>query len=527
MNHLVRPSKAKSRARTLLPTLIAGLALSAPSCRIPELEGPLQGPSMPSSFSWFKRSVPDVPVVPPSPEEAGTATLDEKSDVEQVGFTRLEMAADTYENSALISWRDFFDDPNLLVLIEEAMVGNQELRILNQDIQIAYNEVSARRGAILPFFTLGAGAGVDKPGLFTREGAVESQLDVKPGVAFPEPLPNFLVAANISWEIDIWRKLRNARDAATLRYLGTCDGQAYMVTRLVSEVAEKYYELMSLDNQMQILDKTIEIQEQSLELAKARKAAGRDTELAVQRFQAEVRKNQSEKLIILQQIVEVENRINFLVGRYPQPVMRSTSSFLDLNLQPLCAGLPAQILQNRPDVRQAEKELSAAGLDVKVARARFYPSLIVNAGVGYNAFNAKYLFSTPDSLIYNVAGDLVAPVINRSAIQADYLTANAQQLQCVYNYQQVILNAYTEIVNRLSKVENYQASIEIKKQQLAALEASVDSATKLFQNARAEYVEVLLAQRDMMEARMVLIETKQQQLAAAITAYQALGGGSF
>jgi multidrug efflux system outer membrane protein len=135
------------------------------------------------------------------------------------------------------------------------------------------------------------------------------------------------------------------------------------------------------------------------------------------------------------------------------------------------------------------------------------------------------LFLTPESLIGNVAGNLVVPLINTKAIQAEYLTANAKQLQAVYNYQRVILTAFTEVINRVSKEENYRRSIEIKRQQLESLQASVDTASKLFQSARTEYVEVLLAQRDLMEARMVLIETKKEQLAAVVNAYQALGGG--
>ncbi|MFH1300875.1 MAG: TolC family protein, partial [Planctomycetota bacterium] len=195
------------------------------------------------------------------------------------------------------------------------------------------------------------------------------------------------------------------------------------------------------------------------------------------------------------------------------------------NLHALNIGVPSQMLENRPDIRQAEAELQAAGLEVKVARARFYPSLVLNAGVGYEAFNPRYLFLTPESLIYNAAGELVAPLINRRAIKADYLSANAKQLQAVYTYQRTVLNAFTEVVNRINKVENYARSVEIKMQQLEALESSVDVASKLFQNARADYVDVLLAQRDLQDAKMVLIETKQQQLAAVVNTYQALGGG--
>ena len=248
----------------------------------------------------------------------------------------------------------------------------------------------------------------------------------------------------------------------------------------------------------------------------------------IQRFQAEVRKNQSERLIVNQQIVETENRINYLMGRFPQHVDRQTANFFNLNLPMIYVGVPPQLLQFRPDIRQAERELAAAGLDVKVARANFYPKLVMSAGVGYEAFNTKYLFLTPESLIYNTAGNLVAPLINRSAIRAEYLTANARQMQAVYNYQRIVLNAFTEVINRLSKVQNYTVSLDIKKQQLDSLESAVNVATNLFQAARpgVDYMDVLFAQRDLVDARTVFIETKREQLSAIVNAYQALGGGA-
>ena len=345
------------------------------------------------------------------------------------------------------------------------------------------------------------------------------------GGPFPNPLPDFMVAADISWQIDIWRQLRNARDAAGLRYLGTIDGRNYVVTRLVAEIAENYYQLMALDKQLETLDGTIALMEQSLELAKAQKEGARGTELGVQRFLAEVRKNQSQKLIVRQEIIQTENRINFLCGRYPQPVERVSARFLELQLQTLRVGVPSELLQNRPDIREAERELQAAGLDIRVARASFFPKLIITSGVGYEAFQPQYLFFTPESLIYGVAGGLVAPFINRRAIQADFMNANARQLEALYEYQRKVLNAFTEVINRVSKVQNYTASIELKTQQLASLEAAVEVANKLFQNARVEYLDVLTALRDRNDARIVLIETKQEQLAAIVSAYQALGGG--
>lgn len=430
-------------------------------------------------------------------------------------------------NSYHIPLHQFFGDPVLVDLIRQAMTGNQELRILAEEINIARNEVTARSGEYRPFVNYGLGAGIDKSSRFTRNGAVEDSLEVAPGHGFPEPLPDFMVAANISWELDVWNKLRNAQRSAAMRYFGTREGRNYILTRLVAEIAENYYELLALDNRMLILNRTIEIQQKSLEIAQAKKEAGRETELSVQRFQAEVRKNESEKLLIQQEIVETENRINFLVGRYPQPVERQTVDYIGLNLNMLSTGLPSELLQNRADIRQAEREIAAARLNIEVARARFYPSFGIHAGVGLNAHNMKYLLSTPESLLYNATVDLVGPLINKRAIQADYRTANAEQLQAVYHYQRTILNAYIEVVNHMSKAENYRQSIEIKKGQLIALEKSVEVANNLFQNARAEYVEVLLAQRELMEARMLLIDTKNEQLSAFVNTYQALGGGSF
>ena len=179
---------------------------------------------------------------------------------------------------------------------------------------------------------------------------------------------------------------------------------------------------MAHDKQLETLDGTIALQERSLGMARNLKEGVRATELAVQRFQAEVRKNQSQKLIIRQQIIETENQVDFLLGRYPQPVERDSTGFIDKNLRTLQIGIPSQLLMNRPDIREAERNLQAAGLDIRFARANFYPKLFINGTVGYEAFNTKYLFISPTSLIYSVAGDLVAPVINKAAIRADYMS---------------------------------------------------------------------------------------------------------
>jgi multidrug efflux system outer membrane protein len=429
----------------------------------------------------------------------------------------------TADSSARLRVEEFFTDPLLVSLIGEAVANNLDLKILAQDIDIAAFELLARRGAILPQVSVRATAGVERSSKFTRDGAVEENLTVD-GRRLPSPLPDFLLGAEASWQIDIWRQLRNARDAAGLRVLATTDGRTFAVTRLVADIADNYYALLALDQRLATFDQIITTQEQSLKVATALRDAGRANELGVQRFTAEVRRNRSERLLVQQEVVERENRINFLAGRFPQPVERSATKIQDVTLPAVCVGMPAQLLANRPDIRRAERELAAAGLDVNVARADFLPRLDITGGLGFRAFHPRFLFQ-PETFVANAAGGLVAPLINRQAIAAAYQTANARQLQALYDYQRVILDAVTEVTTRLRAADNFGQSIEVRKQQLQALETSVEVATKLFQNARAEYSEVLFTTRDLLEARQQLIETKRQQLQAIVFAYQALGGG--
>ncbi len=504
MNQLLSLSNTKQKKRTIAIAIACSFLLVLPSC-IPNLRHPAPGPNLPERFNLRQpESGPDMPEV---------------------------FEATSSENSSQVRIEEFFDDPMLISLIHQGLVNNQELRILSEDVLIASYEILARQGAYLPFVTAGGGVSLNRFSQYTPEGAGIRDDPFLPGKFLPNPLPNYTLGPAFFWTPDIWRQLHNAKDAAAMRYFATGEGRNYFVTQLVAEIADNYYGLIALDKRLEVLDSIIALQEQSLRFAQFAKEAARGTELAVQRFQAEVRKNQSEKLIVNQDIIQVENRINFLVGRFPQPVERWTGEFIDLKLHPLGVGAPSQLLQNRPDIRQAEREIAAAGLDVKVARKRFYPVMTITSGVGYEAFNPRYLFITPEALVANVAGNLVGPLINFKAIKADYLGANARQLQTVYNYQRVIINAVTEVINRLSKVQYYRRSIDIKKQQVQALEASVVAATRLFQNPRGDtridYLDVLTAQRDLWEARRVLIDTKREQMSAIVNTYQALGGGGY
>ena len=263
-------------------------------------------------------------------------------------------------NSAKVKWRDFFTDPYLNVLIDSALKNNQEYNIIMEEISIAKNEIRARKGEYLPFVNINGAAGAEKVGEYTSKGSSEATTDIKPGTPTPDPLPDFMLGAYASWEIDIWKKLRNAKKSAVARYLATIEGRNYMVTNLVAEIASSYYELLALDNQLTFLKQNIEIQTNALQIVKIQKQAARVTELPVRKFEAEVLNTKSLQYIIQQRIIETENRINFLVGRYPQPVQRNPTPFKDLIPETVYAGLPSQLLDNRPDVRAAEQELVAS-----------------------------------------------------------------------------------------------------------------------------------------------------------------------
>lgn len=423
-----------------------------------------------------------------------------------------------------IDWKEYFSDEHLVALIDSALHKNQEMNIVLQELEVLKNEVRTRKGEYLPFVDIGVGAGVEKEGRYTRHGAVDENGEIMPGKEFPDPLPNYEAGVRASWEVDIWKKFRNAKKAAALRYLAGREGRNFLVTNLIAEIATSYYELIALDNQLNIIQQNIQIQTGALEIVKQQKEAAKLTQLAVNRFQAQLLNTTNIQYEIRQRIVETENRLSFLTGSFPGRIPRSTLPFNDLTLDSVQAGVPSQLLANRPDIRQAELELAAAKLDVKSARANFYPALRIVGGVGFQAFNPSYLIE-PESMLFNLMGDLMAPLVNRNAIKAQYNSASARQIQAVYEYERTILNAYVDVVNQLSYVQNFEKSYETKSREVDILVQSVEISNSLFRSARADYLEVLLTQREALESKMELVEIKQRQLNAKVNIYRALGGG--
>ena len=439
-------------------------------------------------------------------------------------YTSAPATADTF-SSASLKWREFFTDPNLISLIDTALKNNQELNMTLQEIEIAKNDVLLRKGALRPRVDITAGAGLEKVGRYTSQGAGDASTEIRPGEEMPDPLGDFLIGAYANWEVDIWKKLKNSEQAAVNRYLGTVEGKNFVLSNLIAEIANSYYELLALDSQLGFIRESISLQKNALAVVKAQKEAARVTELAVQKFQAELLRTQGLEFESLQQIKETENRINFLLGRYPQEIKRDQQKFTEMVPAIVKTGMPSELLTNRPDIMQAEHELMAAKLDVQAARKEFYPSLSISAAFGFNAFKPSFLFRSPESILYSLAGEATAPLINKKGITAEFNNANARQIQAIYNYQRSILNAYLEVSTQLSNIENLEKSYGYEQQEVDTLNKSIEVSNDLFKAARADYLEVLTSQREILESKLELVETKKQQLRAVVNVYKGLGGG--
>lgn len=432
--------------------------------------------------------------------------------------------ADT-SNSAIKPYRMLFNDPKLVSLIDIALKNNQELQHALQEIEIARNEVRARKGELLPAVGIGAAAEVEKVGKFTSQGAGDESTDILPGKRVPEDLTDYSLGLRASWEVDVWKKLRSAKKAALSRYLAEVEGKNFVITNLVAEVAERYYELQALDAQLAIIDANVALQENALEIVKVQKEAARATALAVEKFAAEVAGSQQRAFFVKQQITETENELNFLLGRFPQPIERSKIDFLTIEPLSIQTGLPSQLLENRPDVRQRELEVTATRFDVKAAKAAFYPRLDIGGAIGFQSFRTASLITFPESLFYNLGADLAAPLINRNALKAAFNSANSRQLQALIEYDQTLLRAFVEVANQQAKIENLANGFSRQLEQVNALNRAIDASNELFKSARVDYFEVLMTQRDALEAKLELVETKQQVLTASIIMYRDLGGG--
>ena len=427
------------------------------------------------------------------------------------------------DSSVTISpaWREFFQDPMLQTLIETALQNNQDLKITLQELAIARSAINAKQAALLPSVTANIGAGVSKVGRYTAEGAGNVGTEMTPGHKIPTVIPDLSPSLQVDWTIDLWNKLNSGKKAAVERYMASEAGQRAIKSQLVADVAENYYLLLALDYKLSVMQQYISLQKDAVRIARIQKEADADTQLAVEKFDAELAKAQADEYLLRQSIVETENNLNLLLGRFPQTIQRTKVDFLQLPMPTTAHSLSTQLLLQRPDVIQAEHQLKAAKWDVETARKEFLPSFNISAAIGLNAFNPKYLFKLPESLAFNALGGLTAPLINKKAIQANFAQADALQIEALYNYDKTLLTAFIETSTLQSKISNIKLLQQFKQKQNDALVRAVSVAQKLYLNNRATYLEVIDSERGQLDCKMELIDAKSQQLSTLIEMYSA------
>ena len=407
-------------------------------------------------------------------------------------------------------WQNLFNDPVLDSLIAEGLRNNPDLQVAVQRVFAAEASFNQSRAAMAPSLSAQGG--------YTYARNSQS---VNPNAAKEYDASSVKLLS--SWEIDFWGKLSSARKAAYANYLATDAAQKAVQTRLIANIASVYYSLLALDSKLQITKESVKNNIDLVETMKLLKDHGNVTGAAV--VQSEATRYATEATIpdIEQQIRETENTLCLLLGRTPGKIERGKLDDQKVHVM-LATGVPAELLDNRPDVMQAEYNVIGAFELTNSARAYFYPSVTLTANAGFEALDFKDLFD-PVSFAGNFVGGLVQPIFNKRVNKTRLEIAKAQQEESLINFRNTLLNAGAEVSDALSLYEAATEKIGIREKQLAALIKSVDYTKELLVYGSATYTEVLIAQQSLLNAKLNNVNDHVQQLNAVVSLYRALGGG--
>lgn len=432
------------------------------------------------------------------------------------------------QQSELKSWNVFYRDTLLKNCIDSALIANYDLRIAYQRIQQSRAGLVYTRGIRLPDFGINLGTGVRKFGDYTIDGVGNYDTQFSPNLnenqRLPNPVPDFYAGVYSSWEIDAWGKLKNKKRAALSKYLATEEAQNLITANVVSEIAQLYYSLMLFDKEIEIIRESIKLQENALLICEAQKASGKNNELAVEIMQSEILTLKTMLLEIEQQIITTENQLNVLLGRYPQNILRSNWKPETEMTDTLAVNIPSEVLLNRPDIREAFHQLDASKAELVVAKTAFYPTVQINANMGYQAFRAALTFR-PESIAFNFFGNLVAPVLNRRTLKANLLESNATKAASYLQLEKTIVSAFTEVYQLLQVSKRLDQMERFKTEQVSILEKSVETSFALFSSGRATYLEVINAQQSYLQSQIELLEIANLKNKNQILLYKSIGGG--
>lgn len=410
---------------------------------------------------------------------------------------------------ANVSWQNLFSDPLLKQYIQTALSNNIDIRVALKNVEIANAYLKQAGAAFGPAVNANLNYGL-------AHNSKNSGMSVR-------DVNQFQLGLNLSWEADIWGKLKSAERAASAGYLQTVEAHKAVKTRLVANIASLYYQLGALSEQILIAEQTIVSRDSSLLTTKALKTAGQVTEVAVKQTEAQLYDAQLILVNLHEQERVLENTFCLLLNEPPHPIDRNALSQQEINT-PLKTGVAAALLANRPDLRQAEYGLIYAFELTNVAKINFYPSLTISAGTGLQSVDIRNWLDI-NSVFANITGGLLQPVVNRRQIKTAYQVAQSQQEQALLNYEQILLKAGNEVSNALYDYQVQTKTIGLEEKKYDAYKKAVDYSEQLLINGLANYLEVLTARQNALATQLNLVSTKYMQLQSIVNLYEALGGG--
>ncbi|PTT00204.1 RND transporter [Pedobacter sp. HMWF019] len=426
---------------------------------------------------------------------------------------------ETKESIAALSWKRFLTNRELATLIDTALIKNNDLQVAVKNIEAANELFKKAKMGLVPVVGISVSSSNSIPAENSLNGLTAGQF------LGTRNLDNYTGALNVSWEADIWGKVKNQKREALAGYLKTQEARKAIQTTLIASIANGYYNLLMLDKQMEIAKKNLALTDSTLHILKLQYEAAQVTSLAVQ--QEEAQRLAAAQLIpkLEQQLNIQENAISVLVGITPQAITRSGSlNELTISAQ-LSAGLPSEMLSRRPDVKSSELELQAASARIGLARANMYPSVTISATGGVNALKASNWFNLPASLFGTVMGSLTQPLLQKRELRTQYNVAKVHREQAVLQFRQSVLVAYQEVSDALVSIDKLDQQQAIAVERVNKLQTATSNAGLLFKNGRANYLEVITAQSNVLNGELELAAIKKAQLDAVIYLYRSLGGG--
>lgn len=431
---------------------------------------------------------------------------------------RGDIAHDT-TSIADIPWKSFFTDATLQKLIDSALVKNYDMQLAIKNIDAAQLLVKQVKWNYVPAVGLNVTASSSRPSDNSLNGISLAQF------LKTNHIEDYSANVSLSWEADIWGKIRNQNKSAVAAYLQTSEARKAVQTNLVAGVSQGYYNLLMLDEQLNIAQKNLALNDSTLRIIQLQFNAGQVTSLAIQ--QAQAQQQAAAQLVpqFEQDIALQENALRILTGELPDKITRTQKlnniSFTDN----LSAGIPSALLSRRPDVKSQELALNIANAQVGINQANMYPALRITASGGVNSFKTSNWFNVPASLFGILAGSVIQPLLQRKELKTKFEVAKVEREKTVIQFRQSVLNAAGEVSDALVKIDKLKEQQTIASNRVNTLQQATSNANFLFKNGMANYLEVITAQGNVLQGELQLASIKTARLNAVAELYRSLGGG--